>query len=111
MCAGGSAGKSTEKVSQGQGFSFFYCEAVYRKSLIYCCFDPSSPFPFSPQEDQVPKGTNVLVITYALHRDLKIFPDPEEFRPEQFFPENCKGRHPYAFQIPNVDCVYASLCS
>ncbi|NXW65318.1 CP4V2 protein, partial [Eurystomus gularis] len=46
---------------------------------------------------QVPKGTNVAVVTYALHRDPDIFPDPEEFRPERFLPENCKGRHPYAY--------------
>ncbi|KFP28925.1 Cytochrome P450 4V2, partial [Colius striatus] len=46
---------------------------------------------------QVPKGTNVIVITYALHRDPEIFPDPGEFKPERFFPENCKGRHPYAY--------------
>ncbi|XP_010142523.1 PREDICTED: cytochrome P450 4V2 [Buceros rhinoceros silvestris] len=46
---------------------------------------------------EVPKGTNIIVLTYALHRDPEIFPDPEEFRPERFFPENSKGRHPYAY--------------
>ncbi|NXS60511.1 CP4V2 protein, partial [Brachypteracias leptosomus] len=46
---------------------------------------------------RVPKGTNIVVVTYALHRDPEIFPEPEEFRPERFLPENCKGRHPYAY--------------
>ncbi|XP_054238799.1 cytochrome P450 4V2 [Indicator indicator] len=46
---------------------------------------------------EVPKGVNVIVLTYALHREPEIFPDPEEFRPERFFPENSKGRHPYAY--------------
>ncbi|XP_077000434.1 cytochrome P450 4V2 isoform X2 [Tamandua tetradactyla] len=46
---------------------------------------------------KVSKGTEALIVTYALHRDPKYFPDPEEFRPERFFPENMQGRHPYAY--------------
>ncbi|KFP18953.1 cytochrome P450 4V2 [Egretta garzetta] len=78
-----------------------YLECVVKEALRLF---PSVPlFARTLREDccirgyQVPKGTNVLVITYALHRDPEIFPDPEEFRPERFFPENCKGRHPYAY--------------
>ncbi|XP_069711994.1 cytochrome P450 4V2 [Phaenicophaeus curvirostris] len=78
-----------------------YLECVVKEALrLY----PSVPmFARTLREDcsirgyQVPKGTNVIVITYVLHRDPEIFPDPEEFRPERFFPENCKGRHPYAY--------------
>lgn len=33
--------------SKGQRCFIFYFAVVYRKSLICCCFDPSSPFPFS----------------------------------------------------------------
>lgn len=46
---------------------------------------------------KVPKGTNAIIVSYALHRDPGVFPDPEEFRPERFFPENSSGRHPYAY--------------
>ncbi|XP_041838200.1 cytochrome P450 4V2 [Melanotaenia boesemani] len=46
---------------------------------------------------KVPKGANVIIITYALHRDPRYFPDPEEFRPERFLPENAAGRPPYAY--------------
>lgn len=46
---------------------------------------------------KVPKGANAIIITYSLHRDPRFFPDPEEFRPERFLPENTVGRHPYAF--------------
>ncbi|KAM3624625.1 uncharacterized protein V6R79_025721 [Siganus canaliculatus] len=46
---------------------------------------------------KVPKGVNALIITYALHRDPRYFPEPEEFRPERFLPENSAGRPPYAY--------------
>lgn len=46
---------------------------------------------------KVPKGANAIIITYALHRDPRYFPDPEAFRPERFLPENAAGRPPYAY--------------
>ncbi|KAG7245875.1 hypothetical protein CRUP_034690, partial [Coryphaenoides rupestris] len=46
---------------------------------------------------KVPKGVNAVVMTYALHRDPRYFPDPEEYRPERFLPENSAGRPPYAY--------------
>lgn len=46
---------------------------------------------------EVPKGANAIVVTYALHRDPRYFPEPEEFRPERFLPENTLGRPPYAY--------------
>ncbi|XP_063166746.1 cytochrome P450 4V2 [Candoia aspera] len=46
---------------------------------------------------KIPKGTDVLILTYTLHRDPNNFPEPEEFRPERFFPENSIGQHPYSY--------------
>ncbi|XP_008923000.1 cytochrome P450 4V2 [Manacus vitellinus] len=78
-----------------------YLECVVKEALRLF---PSVPmFARTLREDccisgyQIPKGATVLVLTYALHRDPEIFPDPEEFRPERFFSENSKGRHPYAY--------------
>uniref|UniRef100_A0A2R5LGZ8 Putative p450 n=1 Tax=Ornithodoros turicata TaxID=34597 RepID=A0A2R5LGZ8_9ACAR len=45
----------------------------------------------------VPKGTTIDIIIYALHRDPEVFPNPEEFQPERFFPENSRNRHPFAY--------------
>ncbi|XP_070385216.1 cytochrome P450 4c3-like [Dermacentor albipictus] len=45
----------------------------------------------------VPEGSIVIIFSYMLHRDPKTFPQPEEFRPERFLPENTVGRHPFAY--------------
>ncbi|XP_020016204.1 cytochrome P450 4V2 [Castor canadensis] len=78
-----------------------YLECVIKETLRLF---PSVPFfARSLSEDcelagfRVVKGTEAVIIPYALHRDPKHFPDPEEFQPERFFPENAQGRHPYAY--------------
>ncbi|KAM8940238.1 cytochrome P450 4V2 [Pelodytes ibericus] len=78
-----------------------YLEAVIKEALrLY----PSVPFfartiteDCTIRDFKVPKGVNVVVVPYALHRDTEYFPEPEEFRPERFLPENASGRNPYAY--------------
>ena len=53
-------------------------------------------FPLSDGYD-VPAGSTALLLTYVLHRDPQYFADPELYQPERFFPENVRGRHPYAY--------------
>uniref|UniRef100_A0A224YKM0 Cytochrome n=1 Tax=Rhipicephalus zambeziensis TaxID=60191 RepID=A0A224YKM0_9ACAR len=78
-----------------------YLECAIKESLrIY----PSVPMvtrkceePFQIDGATLPAGTMVQVAAYFLHRDPEVFPKPEEFHPERFFPENSKGRHPFAY--------------
>ncbi|XP_023297259.2 cytochrome P450 4c3 [Lucilia cuprina] len=48
-------------------------------------------------EYKVPAGTTAIIMTYMLHRNPRIFPKPEQFNPDNFLPENCAGRHPFAY--------------
>uniref|UniRef100_A0A1B0FBI7 Cytochrome P450 n=1 Tax=Glossina morsitans morsitans TaxID=37546 RepID=A0A1B0FBI7_GLOMM len=43
----------------------------------------------------VPAGTTALIMTYMLHRNLR-------FNPDNFLPENCIGRHPFAYIPPSA---------
>lgn len=45
---------------------------------------------------KVKANTMAIVNFYALHRDSKVFPDPERFIPERFLAENSQGRPPFA---------------
>ncbi|GFQ67827.1 cytochrome P450 4V2 [Trichonephila clavata] len=36
----------------------------------------------------IPKGASCFVAAYFLHKDEKVFPDPEKFDPDRFSPEN-----------------------
>ncbi|KAF6200046.1 hypothetical protein GE061_006346 [Apolygus lucorum] len=45
----------------------------------------------------IPAGSTVIVATYALHRRSDIYPNPEEFNPDNFLPEKSASRHFYSF--------------
>ena len=46
---------------------------------------------------EVPAGTIVYVMIYAIHRNPELWEAAGEFRPERFSKENSVGRHPFAF--------------
>ncbi|KAI7815711.1 cytochrome p450 [Rhyzopertha dominica] len=43
----------------------------------------------------IPKGTTVTIFAYGIHRDPKIYPEPEKFDPERF--SRTPNRSPYAY--------------
>ncbi|KAL0118784.1 hypothetical protein PUN28_009449 [Cardiocondyla obscurior] len=45
----------------------------------------------------IPAGCGVFIAPYCTHRLSHHFPDPHDFKPERFSPENSEGRHPYAY--------------
>nr|NP_001139635.2 cytochrome P450 3A96 [Equus caballus]CBJ94510.1 cytochrome p450 3A96 [Equus caballus] len=45
----------------------------------------------------IPKGTVVMVPSFALHRDTELWPQPEEFHPERFSKENKDSINPYIY--------------
>lgn len=46
---------------------------------------------------KIPKGTNVFVHIYMLHRDPKVYPNPEQYNPDRFMDGNSDGRNPFSF--------------
>lgn len=78
-----------------------YLECCLKESLRIC---PSVPMINRELGDDqelegvvLPRGTQVVINQYMVHRDPACWPDPEKFDPDRFLPENCVGRHPYAF--------------
>ncbi|KAK2494093.1 hypothetical protein MC885_005001 [Smutsia gigantea] len=78
-----------------------YLECVIKESLRL--FPPVPLFARNLNEDcevagyKIVKDCQAIIVSYALHRDPRHFPEPEEFKPERFLPENSQGRHPYAY--------------
>jgi len=57
---------------------------------------------------RIKKDMVVQVPVFAVHQDEKHFPNPTEFKPERFLPENKESINPYAFLsfgIGNHNCI------
>lgn len=78
-----------------------YLEMVIKESLrLY----PIVPFAFRRSDADIqmgkyliPKGAEVGINLFGLHRNPKMYENPDAFNPDNFLPENIKKRHPYSF--------------
>lgn len=45
----------------------------------------------------IPKGANIVIHIYDLHRNTNVWEDPDKFDPDRFLPEKIAKRHPYSY--------------
>uniref|UniRef100_A0A8D8LIE7 Cytochrome P450 4g15 n=1 Tax=Cacopsylla melanoneura TaxID=428564 RepID=A0A8D8LIE7_9HEMI len=45
----------------------------------------------------VPAKCTVVIATVKVHRDPKVYPNPDVYNPDNFLPEKCANRHYYSF--------------
>lgn len=77
------------------------CARVFKEALrlyppVYI-FGRDSRGEVSLSGYELPSPTNVLTSPLALHRNPRLYPDPERFDPDRFRPEAEAARHRYAY--------------
>lgn len=45
----------------------------------------------------IEKGTAVMISPWGVHHDPKYYPDPDNFEPDRFLPEEKAKRDPYSY--------------
>ncbi|XP_050426442.1 cytochrome P450 4g15-like [Adelges cooleyi] len=45
----------------------------------------------------LPAGASIIIATVKMHRNPEVYPNPDEFNPDNFLPEKSASRHYYAY--------------
>ncbi|XP_054262773.1 cytochrome P450 4V2-like [Macrosteles quadrilineatus] len=94
-------GSEDQEVTPEDLNSLPYFDQVLKESLrlspVVLCFKRTLSDDLKLSEYTVPKGASLVTSVIGLHFDPEVYPDPYEFKPERFTPENSAKRHPYSF--------------
>jgi cytochrome P450 len=60
-------------------------------------FTRKSIHPFNVQNYEIPAKSNIIICAYTLHRHPRYWPNPEQFDPDRFLPENVAKRPKLAY--------------
>ncbi|CAL8127942.1 unnamed protein product [Orchesella dallaii] len=52
---------------------------------------------YEGKEVDVPPGTSIIIVPWVIHRNEEYYPNPEEFNPDRFLPEENAKRHSHSF--------------
>ena len=56
------------------------------------------------EEQYIPKNMDVVLVFAAIHRDPKIWADPNKFDPERFSPEAIQNKDSFTFLPFSAGC-------
>lgn len=58
---------------------------------------PHQDYPVPGQNYIIPKYTRIIIPTYSIHHDPQNYPNPEQYDPDRFLPENKDSIKPFTF--------------